>query len=150
MHWCTIYRSNKSLPCLLMPWQYSQLDFTFMAVPYMETDTEIFDSNLVSTLPPWDAKKMTRKLVNRAFEVSHSITVMSYEHHGISYHQQIDCLFNILFGLRKMCILDPLWGETLVIGGFPTQRASNAESIPIPWHHHGISTGPMASTEHYI
>ena len=43
------------------------------------------------------------------------ISVTSYGRHGISDHQWLDCLFNILFRLTtkkisKLCINDPLWG----------------------------------------
>ena len=31
----------------------------------------------------------------------------------------------------------PLWGESTVTGGFPSQRTSDAENVPIWWRHHG-------------
>ena len=34
----------------------------------------------------------------------------------------------------KLCVTGPLWGE--FTSGFPSQRASNAESFPMWWHHH--------------
>ena len=36
----------------------------------------------------------------------------------------------------KLIITGPLWGESTVTSGFPSQRASNAENIPMPWHQH--------------
>ena len=36
---------------------------------------------------------------------------------------------------KQFCIPSPLWGKTPVTGGFPTQRASNAESDSMSWHH---------------
>ena len=30
----------------------------------------------------------------------------------------------------------PFSGNPLVIGGFPSQRATDAESISMSWHHH--------------
>ena len=35
---------------------------------------------------------------------------------------------------KTFCITGPLWGES--IGGFPSQRASNAESISMSYCHH--------------
>ena len=65
----------------------------------------------------------------------------SHEDHGIQNHCQLDCWFNNLFKLtsnktRKLHVNVHLLGEQLVTGGFPTQRASNAESISMSWHHH--------------
>ena len=46
------------------------------------------------------------------------ITVMSNKHHGVSNHQQLNCLFNSLFRLTakeisKLWITGPLWGESI-------------------------------------
>ena len=41
----------------------------------------------------------------------------------------------------------PLWRNPPVTGGFPSQRASNAKSVSIWWHHHGIlSPSPPIAT----
>ena len=76
-------------------------------------------------------------MVSEDFSKHHysDVTVMSQECHGISNHWQLDCLLNSLFRLTtttkipKLCITGPLWGESTSIGGFPSQRASYAESI---------------------
>ena len=51
--------------------------------------------------------------------------------------------FNSLFSLAskktsKVHITYPVWEEPLVISGFPSQRASNVEIIPMSCHHHII------------
>ena len=56
-------------------------------------------------------------------------------------------LFNDVFRLTtttkklKPPITVPLWGESIT-DGFPSQRASNVESIPMSRHHHG-RTNPI-------
>ena len=62
------------------------------------------------------------------------ITVMSHEHHGISNHQQIYSLFNSSFSIitektQRSTLLAKWKGNLQVTGGFPTQRAINAESL---------------------
>ena len=58
-----------------------------------------------------------------------SITVTSYEHDGVSNHQQFHCLFNRLSRcppkkISKLIVTGP-WEENLpVTDGFPSQRAS--------------------------
>ena len=39
--------------------------------------------------------------------------------------------------ISKIIITGPLWGESSppVTGGFPSQRASNAQSVSMSWHH---------------
>ena len=59
---------------------------------------------------------------------------------GVINPQQIDCLFNSLFRLitnsiSNICITSPLWGNTLVTGGFSSQRASNMGSFSVSGHH---------------
>ena len=54
---------------------------------------------------------------------------------GFSYHQQLINWFNSLFMLttfhhQRKTFFNPLTG-----GGFPTQRASNADVIFMSWHH---------------
>ena len=69
------------------------------------------------------------------------ITVTLHEHHGISDHQQLDCLFNseIMLtskGTSSSVLLPLCEGNPLVTSGFPSQRATNAENVSISWHHH--------------
>ena len=58
--------------------------------------------------------------------------------------RQLNCLFNSMFRLTtqkhlKLCITGPLLGESCSDQcGFPSQRASNVESITMWWHHPDI------------
>ena len=63
------------------------------------------------------------------------------EHDGISNHQPRDCLLNHLFRRKsqktsKLHVTGFCAGNSLVMGEFPTQMASNAENISIWWCHH--------------
>ena len=67
------------------------------------------------------------------------ITVRSHEHHGISNCQQLNSLFNSLLRwlerkyqsstLLSLCELKPS-----ITNGFPSQKASYADSISVSWH----------------
>ena len=70
---------------------------------------------------------------------------------SVKDHRPLEYLFNSWFRrvtsnkISKLCITDPLWGNPPVTGGFPSQRASNAESVSMWRHHgqfHGISAQP--------
>ena len=68
-------------------------------------------------------------------------TVTSHECQTISDHQQLCSLFSSFFRQRskkpsKLNITGPLWGNVLVIGGFPSHRASDAEIISMSQCHH--------------
>ena len=62
-----------------------------------------------------------------------------HECKGITKHGSLT-LLNNLFRVRKKLskvrITGSLWGNCPVTGGFPTQRASNAECVSILWHQH--------------
>ena len=81
----------------------------------------------------------------------HSITVTSYGHHGVSNHRRLRCLFNHLSRgtwkkTSKLCVTGLCEGTPPVNGGFPAQRASDAENVSIWWCHHEISNpGHMVS-----
>ena len=63
--------------------------------------------------------------------------MISHEYHGVSNHQQLNWLFNSLFRPSvKLHILGPLWGKPPVTSGFPSQMASNAESVTVSCCHH--------------
>ena len=56
-------------------------------------------------------------------------------------HRRLDCLLNRLFRRRtkntwKLRITGLSEGNPPVTGGFPSQRASNAENVSIWWRHH--------------
>ena len=60
------------------------------------------------------------------------ITVTPHKLHGVSYHQQFDCLFNRWYRLitkepSQPHIAVPLWRD--LTGGFPSQRNSNTDSV---------------------
>ena len=68
------------------------------------------------------------------------------ENDGLSNHQPHDCLLKRLFKRRskktsKLRVTGLCVGNSPVTGEFPTQRASNAESVSIWWRHDG--SGPM-------
>ena len=62
---------------------------------------------------------------------------------GVSNNQCLDCLPNRLFRRRskktsKLCVTGLCEGNPPVTGGFPSQRASNAENVSIWLHHHTL------------
>ena len=63
------------------------------------------------------------------------------EHDGLSNHWHLNCLLNRLFRCRskktKFCVTGLCEGNPPVTGGFPSQKASDAENIYIWWRHHG-------------
>ena len=64
----------------------------------------------------------------------------------MSNHWRLDCLLNCLFGRRskkksKLRVTGLCEGNLPVTGEFPTQRASNAEDVPIWWRHHVFVPG---------
>ena len=61
------------------------------------------------------------------------------ERDGVSNHQRLDCLLSYLFRKHQSSALLALCeGNPPVTGGFPTQRASNAENVSIWWRHHEL------------
>ena len=63
------------------------------------------------------------------------------KHPGVSDHRWHDCLFNRLFRLTskktsKPALLALCEGNPLVIIGYPSQSASNWETLSIWWRHH--------------
>ena len=60
---------------------------------------------------------------------------------GVSNHRRLDCLLNCFMGRRskktsKLRVTGLCGGNPPVTGGFPSQRASNAENVSIWWRHH--------------
>ena len=92
----------------------------YLHIPYVVT----------TTTPNLDSEEKT-------FQWQHN------ERDGISNHRRLDCLLNRLFrnGSKKTSKLrvTGLCERNLpVAGGFPSQRANNAENVPISWRHHEI------------
>ena len=64
--------------------------------------------------------------------------------HGVSNHQNNDCLLNRLFRHRwnktsKLRVTGLCEGNSPVTGELPAQRASYTEHVPIWWRHHDCS-----------
>ena len=72
------------------------------------------------------------------------------ERDGVSNHRRLDCLFSRLLKRRsKKTSKAPRHlceGNPPVTGGFPSQRARNAENVSIWWRHHGICTSEIYFT----
>ena len=69
------------------------------------------------------------------------------ERDGVSNHLPRDCLLNRLFRRRskktsKLRVTGLCPGNSSLTGGFPAQRASNAETASIWWRHHAVA-GPI-------
>ena len=61
---------------------------------------------------------------------------------GVSNHRNHDCLLNRLFRRKskktsKLLVTGLCVDNPPVTGGYPSQRASNAENVSIWWRHHG-------------
>ena len=59
----------------------------------------------------------------------------------VSNHRRLDCVLNRLFRRRskktsKLHVTGLCEGNSLITGGFPAQRASVAENVPVWWRHH--------------
>ena len=72
---------------------------------------------------------------------------------GVSNNQPHHCLFNRLFWLKSKETPKPALpvlceGNTPVTGGFPSQRASNAETVSTAWRHHPLPRGHQDLNAH--
>ena len=67
------------------------------------------------------------------------MSAMGFQITGVSI-----CLLNRLriTGLRE--------GNQPVIGGFPSQRASNAENVSISWRHHAVQRRQLMSNYYWF
>ena len=71
----------------------------------------------------------------------HWCTSLQWRHNGrdgVSNHQRQKFVQAQIIENMKPPRHWPLWGEPLVTGGFPSQRASNAENVSIWWRHHDM------------
>ena len=75
------------------------------------------------------------------------LTSLQWWHHdeptGVSNHRCLHCLLSRLFRRRsrqtsKLHVTSLCEMNSLVAGGFPSQRASNTENVSIWWHHHDM------------
>ena len=77
------------------------------------------------------ANNETTLVVNNAL---YSVTL---QHKDNAIHLALDCLSRLTSKeISKLRVTGPLCRET---GGFPSQRASNTESVSISWRHHELS-----------
>ena len=81
--------------------------------------------------------------VSGVFSVMMTLQWRHNDRDGVWNHQLHDGLFNRLFKAHvqetSKLRVTGLWeGNSPVTGGFPAQRASNAENVSIWWRHHDI------------
>ena len=63
---------------------------------------------------------------------------MSHERRYVSNHRQLDSLFDrLLITETSKPVLLAFKGYAPVTGGFPSQKARNAENVSILWNCHG-------------
>ena len=104
-----------------------------------------------------------RRLINRAAErllQVYEILLWRHNERGVvSNHRRFYCLFKRLFRRRskktsKLRITGLRDGNLPVTGGFPSQRASNAENVSIWWRYHVMNDVMLSAccltTELYI
>ena len=77
------------------------------------------------------------------YDTSRALQWRHNAHPGVSNHRRLDCLVYRLFKLTlknplKLALLAHREGNLPGTGGFLSQRAGNAETISIWWHHHGM------------
>ena len=65
-----------------------------------------------------------------------SDTMTSHERHGLLNNQQLQYLFNLL--TAKLLLISSLWENPSMTDWFPSQRASNAESVSMSCRHHTV------------
>ena len=83
-----------------------------------------------------------RNFVQNKTGTSLSLQWCHNERDIISNHRRLECLLSRLFRrrLKKITKLR-LTDHPPVVGGFPSQRTSNAQNASISWRHHVVSTG---------
>ena len=82
---------------------------------------------------------------------------MWHEHHGVWNHQQLEyiILFRQRITYQSFALLSLCEGSLPETGGFPSQRASNVDSVSMLWGHHVcggkhwlVSAGNTKRTDH--
>ena len=75
-------------------------------------------------------------------KLPHPLEWRHTEQHGVSSHRHLDCLLSFVQPFFQHINENtkarwhwPLWGNPPLIGGFSSQRASNAENVSISWRH---------------
>ena len=98
---------------------------------------------MTKLIPPWTTQVMTMTL---------------HKHNGITYHWQIDCLFNSLLRMTtkktsKLHITRPFWGETTSHQRIPLTKGQWCECIPMVWHSYYLLKAllnALMPSHHYI
>ena len=72
-------------------------------------------------------------LRNHFLSLSWNYSTNTDEHYDVSTHEQLNCLWNSLFGKQQRNYQSP----TLLVlcAGFASQRVSNIKIISMSWHH---------------
>ena len=87
---------------------------------------------------PWANRPLWTAVTNYSGCDVKCVRVTSHERHGGKIHYQFDCSFKLLF---RRIVMKPshllITLKPAATCGFPTKRVSNAETVPIPWCHHG-------------
>ena len=86
---------------------------------------------------------MLREFVSASVSTVEPLRWRHNERHGVWNHQHLYRLLNRLFRhtsmkTSKLRVTGLCEGNPKVIGGFPSQRANNAENVSIWLHHHAM------------
>ena len=79
--------------------------------------------------------------------VCHIITMVSNDHHGVSFHHHFNvcstaCSTNIKENIKRVRLLVLCERNPLVTSGFSSQRANNTESVSTWWHYYTCQNWP--------
>ena len=83
------------------------------------------------------------------------ITVTSHGRNNVSNHQQLGCCSTAcstwhFSKITKLHIIGPLWWQSTGDRGFPTQRASDAKIVPMPWRHYYLADIRHSENTHHM
>ena len=95
---------------------------------------------------PWNLQDENAMLLRQRAITWTKVTILEWcqkEHPGVLNHRRLSCLFSRSFRpatkkTSKPALLTLCEANLPVTGGFPSQRASNAETVFIWWRHHDI------------
>ena len=95
--------------------------------------------------PPQEDNQMTQTCLSKK-TIFLSLQWRHNECYGVLNHRRLDCLLNHLFRRRKkktskFRVTGLSEGNPPVTRGFPSERASDAETISIRWRHHMMLQG---------
>ena len=127
---CKWYAPECIVLCILLFRRYELL----FAIPVRYNLLVFLKVAPVPLRKPWDYPSASEVSLN-TLQWRHN------EHECVSNHRRFDYLLNRLFRGRskkisKLYATGRCEGNPPVTGGFPSQRASNAENVSIWWRHH--------------